>query len=295
MVEELVAEAGDHLEEGIAGRRELGLNDEAAERDALAAFGDARTIAKRSIRRRLSPRDRMRILVLAFFHLFLYASVMGFTVGLNPVVSGCLVLATMGSLVAFAGMAVYARRPASLKVTVISLGASLASFTLISAVFLDIGAFGGSGLVYRWQGSSLAAYDAKLIEERTADRAQFDVLEQGWARDEKVAGGYMTPCRVGDPNYGRIEFRVEPRHDLAAAAWTDLQSNYFQRFSTDALKSAEEGIEQALVKPWANWSTFVHPGIPYILFLSMLVGGTDLFFGGLGTAAFALRRRRVRG
>ena len=291
VVEELVAEAGDHLEEGVAGRRELGLDDEAAERDALAAFGDARTIAKRSIRLRLSPRDRARILVLAVVHFFLYASVMCFTVGLNAIVNGFLVLATMASLLAFAGTAAYARRPSSLKVTVISLGASLASFTLISAVFLNIGAFGGSGLVYRWQGSSLAAYDAKLIEERTADRARFDTLEQGWARDEKVAGGYMTPYRVGDPNYGRIEFRVEPRQDLAAAAWADLQSNYFQRFSTDALEAAEEGTENALVKPWANWSAFVWPGAPYILLLAALVGAIDLFFGGLGAATFALRRR----
>lgn len=290
--DELLAEANGHLQDGIAGRLELGMDAESAERDAVAAFGNVKTIARQIIERRLQRRDRARLAALSVNHLFLYAALLCFTVSASPLLSGFFLLATVGSLILFAGMAGFARRPASLKVMAVSLGASVACFAAISSVFIDVGRFSGSGLVYRWEARKLADDDARLIQERSEDHGRFQALGFTWESSGRATGRYPMPLTVGDARYGRIDYRYTRNHEEAAAAWTALTDRAPARFDTTALQQVVSGLNNALSNPLPDTVAFCLPAAPYIAVLAGFMGGIDLFCGGLGAAFFRLRRRR---
>ena len=144
----LVAEARQHLEDSFQARVELGSSREEAEREALRAFGDARTVTSASTRGVEASRYAARLRWLGWF----YAALALYSVAaLLRLDIGIVSLAPLGPLLGFAFASFRARRPAPVPIVVggFSVSAVLATlFGLATGQASSIPAHGFDLLVY---------------------------------------------------------------------------------------------------------------------------------------------------
>lgn len=298
-----LTEAEAHLREGVEGRLELGLDPDAAERDAVSAYGAAQTVAKAVQREALAPRDvvRLRLLGVAYA-LFIAGLVGGPTLmeAVRPAYYATFVLGWL-AVAGFAAASFRARRPAPVQVVSTGLAAAVVLWGLLGTTWLNLYAFGGGGVVPIGE---VEEYVGKLrlsIALRTEGRRAFNA---GWKTlngAEGVEGlregrGYRIPVLQRDEYYNDrlvVGYVSDPK--AATQAWRDFRSYSLYYLDTTRETQNLAAVPAAQADPLGN---LLNP-MPDLIAVSLTAAGAagtiDLAFSGLGALAFGLRRRFRRG
>lgn len=152
-VEALIAETREHLNDSIQARLELGYAMDEAEREAVAAFGGARSVAQAVSRESARPGERARVRLLASaYGLFIVGLVAGppFQRWSETLYHAIFVLGWL-AVAAFAIASFRARRPAPVRIVATGLVAAAALWVAIGTTWLNFYPYGGFGMVPRWE------------------------------------------------------------------------------------------------------------------------------------------------
>lgn len=296
-----IAEIDAHLQEGIEGRQELGLDREAAERDAVAAFGDAKKVANGLVREAFARRDAVRLRWLgAAFTLFVVGIVMG-----PPIMQwselgyhSIFVLAWI-CVGAFGIAAFRARRPAPIPVLITGLGATFLLCVLTGTLWLNLGEFGGIG--------SVGPYDQDRNRVQLSDRLTVVRASQATLAEAKrtlasagieafkTDGGYRGPelhrwYAGSDP----LKMRVFATGAEAEQQWL-LANRTMGQFDETILTANIDAMDEAMTHPLRNFMAFARQAVPVGVVASGLAMLLDLVAGGLGMAWLRARRGRRSG
>jgi hypothetical protein len=296
-----LAEIDEHLRDGIEGRIELGLDHDSAVRDALATFGGVRKVARALVREAFAQRDAARLRWLGIaYSLFIVAIVAGPPImRLSEFGYHSLFVLAWSSVVAFGIAAFRARRPAPIPVMTVGSAATAMLCVLIGSLWVDLTAFGGTGMVGPLDDFNRDTLTKRLATVRSSQETVSDArtaLEGPAGAEEFRAGnGYRAPVVrswIVDSQPLRVE--VVKSGTQAARAWMEA-GRKIDAFDVSNLENNLSAIDRAAADPLRNFSSLATQAIPVGL---VAAGGTaliDLIAGGLGMAWLTSRRRRGPG
>ena len=151
-VESMVAEAKGHLDDSIQARLELGLSLEDAEREALAAFGDARSFSRAICGPLYAASVTVRLRWMVAADLLLAACYARFDL-LSEAVPFLAPILLVGMALCGVGLATCSfrnRTAASLQILAAGLASSLFFWTFFGIAWLNLWQYGGEGYTSRW-------------------------------------------------------------------------------------------------------------------------------------------------
>lgn len=292
-----LAEVDAHLQEGIEGRIELGMKEEAAEREAIASFGDTHKVARSMIRQLLVRWDvaRLGFLALAGIAYVVTAQVGVVTQRPDAYMAGLPIVVLFGGL--FVSTAFVARRPATRAVVSVAL-LNVALLWVVSAVVVlnsqPIEGPKGSNL-YVANRSHLPEMIQK-VQGMAASHAEFD---RNWAIFKTPNGlqslnqdwGYKVPALYAD---GRIRYTTTDRR-RAADEWERLHASYVTQTTGADLQQYLETLEDVRNHPLANAAKNLPGLLRFNLPLAGLAVIADFIFGFFGTLLLGTPRRKHGG
>ena len=297
----LVAETRAHLEDSIQARLELGLTLEEAEREAVVSFGQASKVGI-EIGNGVATRrytGKTHLLAIAYA-LFIAGVVVGPPLQLwseggyhGIFVAGYLALA------AFAIASFRSRRPTPVRIALTGFLASVCLWVGIGSSWLNLYLYGGSAQIPRWELARVMRETRTNLANGTADRHAFDAGWQTLKREGieglRVMDGYQAPV-VGSLGYGeRLKFGVCRSAPAALEAWRETTLRNVNASNLDYDTHLLKAVPRAQADPWGNYLSFAPSTLGLGAVATSAGIAVDLAFGGLGTLAFRIRRRRRGG
>jgi hypothetical protein len=302
-VDAVLLETEAHLRDRIDALLELGVPEEAAEREAIESFGGSKGFVRETIDAHQPSRKALESTIV---RVALYASLVGVVTPFvairfeNPYVF----LSAFPLLFAVAAVSYRARRVLPLKMGAISVATFLLFWLGFGATMYSLRGFGGIGILPKWSAAEARQnYQSNVGAEQLAKDVRAkrklilnapDPLAQ--ARELGLATGdrILSP---GEVFYMPARIRYTPLvTSEAISAWKYRADNFAQELA-DVGRTSRESLQGLNAAEQASaLENFVANGPeakPMLAIWFMLLFGANCLGAALGWARYQLRRVRI--